>query len=155
MADKKTPEITLERTYNIPLRREYLKVQNWRRTEKAVTATREFLKRHMKAESIENVKLGQELNEELWKHGLKNPPHHVKVTVTKDKEGLVRAELFGRKKKEEVKGGKESKEKKKEIGEKKAEAEAAKAFVPAEAAEQKAGEGQNKAISKKPKKKEE
>ena len=112
MADKKTPEITLERTYNIPLRREYLKVQNWRRTEKAVTATREFLKRHLKAESIDKVKLGKELNEELWKHGLKNPPHHVKVTVTKDKEGLVRAELFGVKKEEAPRGKLRRKEKK-------------------------------------------
>lgn len=122
MADKKTPEITLERTYNIPLRREYLKVQNWRRTEKAVTATREFLKRHMKAESIENVKLGKELNEELWKHGLKNPPHHVKVTVTKDKEGLVRAELFGVKKEEEKKEKKKRTGKKEGTEEKKEEA---------------------------------
>lgn len=120
MADKKTPEITLERTYNIPLRREYLKVPNWRRTEKAVTATREFLKRHLKAESVDKVKLGKELNEELWKHGIKNPPHHVKVTVTKDKEGLVRAELFGVKK-EEAPAGKKAKERKKEGKEKKAE----------------------------------
>ncbi len=118
MADKKTPEITLERTYTIPLRRAFLKVQNWRRTEKAVTATREFLKRHMKAESVDRVKLGKELNEELWKHGIKNPPHHVKVTVTKDKEGLVRAELFGVKK-GEPKGKKETKEAKEKRNEEK------------------------------------
>ncbi len=123
MADKKLAEIVLERTYNIPLRREFLKVQNWRRTEKAVTATREFLKRHMKAESVDQVKLGKELNEELWKHGIKNPPHHVKVTVTKDKDGLVKAELFGRK----MKKTEETKEAKEKVKEKKQEAPTPKA----------------------------
>ncbi len=117
MADKKPPEITLERTYNIPLRREYLKVPHWRRTEKAVTAVRHFLKRHMKAD-VENVRLGKELNEELWKHGIKNPPHHVKVTVTKDKEGLVRAELFGVKKEEPGEEKKRHREKKERQGKK-------------------------------------
>lgn len=87
-----TPE--LERIYNIPLRKEYMKVPRWKRTKKATSALRQFLQKHMKSE---NVKLGKEINEELWKHGIKNPPHHVKVTVTKDKDGVVRAELFGKK----------------------------------------------------------
>lgn len=96
-----------ERIYNIPLRKEYLKSPKWRRTEKAVTALRKFLFRHMKTEE---VRLGTELNELLWKHGIRNPPHHVKVTVIKDEKGVARAELFGAKKainkaakKEEVK----------------------------------------------------
>jgi len=92
MAKKETK--TLERTYVIPLRKEYLKVPRWQRTKKAVKAVKQFLQRHMKTEQ---VKLGKHLNEELWKHGLKNPPHHIKVTVLKDEEGLVRAELFGHK----------------------------------------------------------
>jgi len=87
----------LERTYNIPLRKEYQKVPGWKRTKKAVKAVKEFLKKHMKSD---DVKLGTKLNEEMWKHGIRNPPHHVKVTVTKDKEGKVKAELFGAKKEE-------------------------------------------------------
>ena len=83
-----------ERTYNVPLRKEYLKVANWRRTEKAVTAVKEFLVRHMKSKE---VKLSKPLNEKLWEHGIKNPPHHVKITVSKDENGVVRAKLYGEK----------------------------------------------------------
>lgn len=88
----KTETKTLERTYNVPLRREYLKAPNWNRTKKAVSALRQFLAKHLKSEDI---RLSTALNNELWKHGIKNPPHHVKVTVTRDKEGVVNAELFG------------------------------------------------------------
>src|SRR3989338_2274651 len=89
---KKTTEKAVERTYNVPLRKEYMKAPRWNRTKKAVTALRQFLARHMKSE---DVRLSKELNEEMWKHGIKNPPHHVKVTVMKDDKGVVRAELFG------------------------------------------------------------
>ncbi len=103
----KTETKNLERTYNIPLRKEFLKVPKWKRTKKAVAAAKEFLQKHMKSE---DVKLGKHLNEELWKHGIKNPPHHIKVTVQKDSKGVVKAELFGHKieekKKEEKKKSK-------------------------------------------------
>lgn len=98
---KKEIKVT-ERVYNVPLRKEFMKVPRWRKTKKAVTAMREFLVKHMKSE---NVKLSKEVNEYIWKHGIKNPPHHVKVTVTKDEEGVVKAELFDTKvpKKKEAK----------------------------------------------------
>jgi len=93
MAKKKEePKVVLERTYNIPLRIEWLKVAKYRRAKKAVKAVREFLFKHMKAEE---VKLGKYLNLELWKHGIKNPPHHIKVNATKDDKGLVKAEIVG------------------------------------------------------------
>ena len=109
MAKKKTdskPE--LERVYNVPLRKEYMKVPRYKRTKKATSALRQFLQRHMKSEE---VKISPELNEALWKHGIKNPPHHIKVTVTKDKEAVVKADLFGKKepspkKKKEIKEAK-------------------------------------------------
>ena len=94
MAKDNTPKTVLERTYTIPLRREYLKVANWRRTEKAVTAVKEFLTRHMKSK---DVKIEKSVNDELWKHGIKNPPHHIKIIAKKDEKGQVRAELFGAK----------------------------------------------------------
>jgi len=103
MAKTKTETKTLERTYNIPLRKEYSKVPRWKKTNKAVSAVKKFLKKHMKSEE---VKLGKHLNEKLWKHGIKNPPHHIKVITIKDEKGIVRAELFGHKietKKKEVK----------------------------------------------------
>jgi|SaaInlStandDraft_5_1057022.scaffolds.fasta_scaffold176639_1 large subunit ribosomal protein L31e len=107
MAAKKE-DAKLERVYTVPLRKEYQKVPRWRRTKKAVKALQQFLEKHMKSD---NVKLSSELNEELWKHGIKNPPHHVKVTVTKDKDGVVKADLFGEKKGTKTEKVSEKKEK--------------------------------------------
>jgi large subunit ribosomal protein L31e len=97
--------MALERTYTIPLRKGWLKASRYRRAKKAVNTVKEFLVRHMKSE---DVRLGTHLNLEIWKHGMKNPPSRVKVNVSKDDKGVVRAELFGvkieEKKVEEKKG---------------------------------------------------
>lgn len=108
MAEKTTKKeiAKLERTYNIPLRKEYLKVPYWKRTNKAVIAAKEFLVKHMKAETII---LGKALNEKLWQHGIRNPPHHVKVNAVRDEKGVVTAELFGTEDKKKAK--KETKKK--------------------------------------------
>lgn len=91
MAKKETaPKTVLERVYNVPLRREFQKVPRWRRTEKAVKALQEFISRHMKSE---NVLVGRYVNQYLWKDGIKNPPHHVKVNAVKDEKGTVKVEL--------------------------------------------------------------
>ena len=91
MAKKEeTPKVVLERVYNIPLRKEFRKVANWRKTEKAVKALREFVVKHMKSD---NVLLSKYVNKELWKHGIKNPPHHVKISAKKDDKGKVMVEL--------------------------------------------------------------
>ena len=79
-----------EKTFIIPLRREFQKVPSWRRTSKAVKATRKFLLHHLK---INEVYLGKYLNMELHSRGRKNPPHKVKVKVWKDGEKM-HAELF-------------------------------------------------------------
>lgn len=102
--------MAVERTYNVPLRREWLKAPKYRRAEKAVMALRRFLIRHMKSE---NISLGQHLNELVWQHGMRNPPHHVKVNVLKEDDGKVFAELVGFevKKKEEVKEEKKAEKK--------------------------------------------
>ncbi len=110
MADKKDSTPVLERTYNVPLRKEYQKAPRWMRTKKAVVGLRKFLSKHMKSEK---VLLSTPLNNLLWKHGIKNPPHHIKVTATKNKDGVVHAELFGEKK-EPAKAKKAGKEEKKE-----------------------------------------
>jgi len=91
MAKKEeTTKIVLERVYNVPLRKEFRKVASWRRTEKAVTALRQFIVKHMKSE---DVNIGKYANQLLWKNGIKNPPHHVKVNVKKDDKGKVMVEL--------------------------------------------------------------
>lgn len=91
----------IERTYTIPLRKEFQKAPMYRRAKKAVIALREFLVRHMKAS---DVKLGQQLNNSLWTRGIKHPPHHVKVTAVRGEDGVVKAELFGVKYEDKKKG---------------------------------------------------
>jgi large subunit ribosomal protein L31e len=81
----------MERVYTIPLRREYRKAAIWRRTKRAMNEVRTFLSKHMKSD---DVRIGTDVNEFLWKHGGKNPPHKVKVTVTKDENNVVKASLF-------------------------------------------------------------
>ena len=82
----------IERTYTIPIRHEWLKAPRYKRAKRSVSAIRSFLTAHMHSEDI---RLGTHLNLFIWKHGMKNPPSCVKVTVMKDEEGVVRAELIG------------------------------------------------------------
>ncbi len=89
MADNK------ERSYNIPLRQEWLKVPRYKRASKAVRAVREFIKKHMKSD---NVKIGKYLNKELWKRGDRKPPHKVSVIakwIEEKNEKFVKVELIG------------------------------------------------------------
>ncbi len=97
--------MALERTYIIPLRKGWLKAPRYRRAKKAVNTLKEFLVRHMKSE---DVRLMPELNLEVWKHGMKNPPSRVKVNVSKDDKGVVKAQLFGVPMVQEVKEEKKS-----------------------------------------------
>jgi large subunit ribosomal protein L31e len=97
--EKKESKKVLERSYNVPLRKEYMKAPNWKRTPRAVKAIRDFVKKHAKSD---NIKIGKYLNDFMWKHGMKNPPHHVKIDITKTEDGLVKAELVGAPKEEPV-----------------------------------------------------
>lgn len=87
----------MERTYIIPLRREYQKTATYKRSKKATKAIKEFIVRHMKAADFNAVKLLNELNHEMWKHGIRNPPHKIKVIAKKDDKGVVMVQLFGHK----------------------------------------------------------
>lgn len=71
-----------EKIYTIPLRREFLKAPKYKRSKRAISAIRNFLIRHMKADE---VKIGKYLNLEIFKHGRKNPPPRIKVKAVKDK----------------------------------------------------------------------
>lgn len=93
----------IERTYNVPLRKEFLKVPRWNRAHKAVKAMKEFLVKHMKSD---DVKISTDISKAIWYRGALSPPHHVKITVTRNDKNEVRAELYGAKKKVETKGKK-------------------------------------------------
>ncbi len=95
--------------YIIPLRKEWLKVPIYKRTRYAVGCIRRFIAKHLK---VDDVRIGQELNLELWKRGTRNPPHKVKVSSIveeKEKERYAIVNLFGKplRLKEEVKKEKE------------------------------------------------
>lgn len=92
MAETKTQ--TLEREYIIPLRAEWRKVANYRRTGKAVKAIKKFIARHMKIQDrdLDKVKLDTYLNQEVWFRGRKKPPAKIKVRAIRDGE-FVRVEL--------------------------------------------------------------
>jgi large subunit ribosomal protein L31e len=90
--EKKESKIILERTYIIPLRREFIKVPKYRKAKKAIIGVKEFLMKHMKSD---NVKVGKSINLKVWENGIKNPPAKVQVNVVKYDDGLVVAELVG------------------------------------------------------------
>ena len=139
MAKKAEPaksKVVLERVYNVPLRREFQKVPIYKRTKKAVTALKQYIEKHMKSE---DVRIGIHANQLLWKDGIKNPPHHIKVNAVKDDKGTVRVELVeltGRAKREEEK--KAALEKAKEAKDKK-QADEKKPAAPAPAKKEEAG----------------
>jgi large subunit ribosomal protein L31e len=93
---KKTENKTekLEREYVIPLRKEWMKVPRYRKTNKAVKAVKEFLVKHMKIRDrdLNKIKVDRYVNELLWMRGVKNPPSKVKVKAIKEGD-IVRVEL--------------------------------------------------------------
>jgi large subunit ribosomal protein L31e len=90
--EKKSKEekVTLERVYNVPLRKEWLKTPPYKRAKKAVIALKEFMQRHMKSE---NILIGKFANLKIWEHGIKNPPHHIQVKAVKFEDNHVFVEL--------------------------------------------------------------
>ncbi|MFN3527989.1 MAG: 50S ribosomal protein L31e [Candidatus Altarchaeaceae archaeon] len=74
-----------ERIYTIPLREAYN--QPWtKRARKAVRIVKEFLQRHTKQE----IKIGNDVNEEIWKRGMKHPPRKIRVIVKGGVANLVK-----------------------------------------------------------------
>lgn len=140
-----------ERTYVIPLRKEWLKTVKYKRAKKAVRAIKEFLMRHMKAAEMEKVKIGTYLNLELWKHSIKRPPSRVKITATKDDKGVVWAELVGAPKAEKkAEAPKKAKPAKEAPAEKKEAAPAEKTAEPAKEAPKPAAAPAAKPVAPKP-----
>ena len=87
--------MVIERVYNIPLRKGFRQTARYKKAKKAGAVLKEFLSRHMKQPDLKKVLIGTHLNTEIWKHGIKNPPCQVKVTVIKEDNGDVKAELYG------------------------------------------------------------
>jgi large subunit ribosomal protein L31e len=88
--DKKPKTQTLERTYVIPLKREYLKVPKYKRTSRAIKTIKKFIAKHMKVSDrdFSKIKLDPYFNNYIWKQGKKSPPNKIKIKALKS-EGIV------------------------------------------------------------------
>jgi len=108
-----------EKVFTINLRKDGLKAPRWKKSNKASSTVREYLRRHMK---VDNIKIGDSINREIWSRGDQKPPTKIKIKAIKTKDGedndLVKAEIWGHVFEEEIK---EEKPKKKEEKEKKEE----------------------------------
>ncbi|MBU2053163.1 MAG: 50S ribosomal protein L31e [Nanoarchaeota archaeon] len=84
----------IEREYVIPLRRKVKHAVRYKKTPKAIRTIKEFLAKHMKVydRDLKKIKIDGYLNEAVWRRGIKNPPHKIKVKAVKDGD-IVRAEL--------------------------------------------------------------
>ncbi|MEK6800587.1 MAG: 50S ribosomal protein L31e [Nanoarchaeota archaeon] len=81
-------ESKIEREYIIPLRKEWRKVANYRRTGRAVKEIKKFIARHMKVSDrdTDKVKLDMYLNNEIWFRGKTKPPAKIKVRAVREGE---------------------------------------------------------------------
>ncbi|MFP4524644.1 MAG: hypothetical protein ACLFO2_05060 [Candidatus Woesearchaeota archaeon] len=80
-----------QKSFTIPLRKEFQQSAPLRRTPRAVKAVKAYLKRHCK---VDDVRLGARLNESLWVRGVRHPPARVSVDVSVE-DGVAKAELQG------------------------------------------------------------
>ena len=89
------PKITLEREYIVPLRKEWLKVPEYKRANKAVKALKGFIAKHMKIydRGLRKIKVDNLVNNEIRFRGMKKPPAKIKVKVKKYDNDIVRVEL--------------------------------------------------------------
>ena len=67
----------------------------WRRNRasRAMRLLRDFITRHMKAEE---VIIGNDVNEEIYRQGMQKPPRRIRVKAEKDSEGKVTVSLAKR-----------------------------------------------------------
>ncbi len=74
----------------------------YRRTDRIVNVLKENVAHHMKVE-VDEVKISQKLNEEIWAVGKRSRLPRISVKVTKDADGVVTAKLPEEKEEEEKK----------------------------------------------------
>tara|TARA_Y100000310_G_scaffold333802_1_gene412114 strand:- start:259 stop:726 length:468 start_codon:yes stop_codon:yes gene_type:complete len=71
-------KVNESRVYVVPLRKRFVLVPRWRRSKQAMKILKAFILKHTKAD---RVIVSGWINEEIWKHGGKNPPGKLKVKV--------------------------------------------------------------------------
>ena len=81
----------IEREYVIPLRKAFLKVPRYKRTQKAVRAIKLYIAKHMKVpdRDTSKVKLDVYFNNQLWFRGKRHPPAKIKVKARKEGDNII------------------------------------------------------------------
>lgn len=74
-----------ERVYTINLGKVWLSPDN-QRAKRAINMIKEFAEHHMKTEQI---KIDQELSQQVWKRGIRSPPRKIRVKMAKTEDGYV------------------------------------------------------------------
>lgn len=78
-------DIVEERIYTIPLGRAWISPRQ-KRAPRAVRMVQAFIQRHMKPEVLV---VSNEVNERIWRRGIRKPPRRIRVRAAKDTEGTV------------------------------------------------------------------
>lgn len=87
-------EIETERKYTINLYKEGVGTKpRQRRAKKAIIVLKQFIGRHMKAETEDSIYVHPDVNKKIWGRGIRKPPRKIKVRTTKSKDGIVRVFL--------------------------------------------------------------
>ncbi len=103
--------MVIERVYTVPLRKGFHETAKYKKTKKAGATLVAFLSQHLKQPETKKIFIGKNLNKKLWEHGIRNPPARIKITVIKEDDGTVKAELYGFKYDHKKKEAKEEKSK--------------------------------------------
>ncbi len=93
MSEKDEKKIVDERVYTIPLRKVWIAPIK-KRAPRAMKMIRNFVKKNMKTTM---VIIDSEVNEKVWSRGIEQPPRKIRVTTTKDEDGVVRVYLVKQK----------------------------------------------------------
>ncbi len=143
-----------ERVYTINLGKVWLSPDN-QRAKRAINMIKEFAEHHMKTEQI---KIDQELSQQVWKRGIRSPPRKIRVKMAKTEDGYVMVSPYeeeSAKPKAEEKPKKSEKKSESKEPEAKAETKAEKPEPKAEKTEpkEKKADTKKKPTAKKPAKK--
>ncbi|MCL4398879.1 MAG: 60S ribosomal protein L31 [Candidatus Parvarchaeota archaeon] len=79
-----------QRIMMVNMRRGIEKVPPYKRAAAAAKYLKAFVKRHMKAD---DVKLGQDVNDEIFSRGMKDPKAKIRVMCSKDDKKIVTINL--------------------------------------------------------------
>lgn len=90
--EEKKKKFVLERVYTVPLLKAYARSRS-HRGRIAVSLLRQFVAKHVKASSPDDVYIDTKINSVILTRGSRRPPKKLRVLVQKDAEGNVSATL--------------------------------------------------------------